>query len=73
MMSKVVNSLDIQRNYIEKEATNYIKGIAIVLMFFHHFFTFPEWYIEGVSYPYLAECAKFFVNQLKFAYPYLHF
>lgn len=32
-----------------KEKTEYIKGIAILLMLFHHFFGFPEWQ-QGVSY-----------------------
>lgn len=27
-----------------------IKGIAILLMLFHHLFGFPEWYADGVSY-----------------------
>lgn len=32
-----------------KEKTEYIKGMAILLMLFHHFFGFPEWQ-QGVSY-----------------------
>ncbi len=33
-----------------KKQTEYIKGIAILLMLVHHFFGFPEWYVEGISY-----------------------
>ncbi len=33
-----------------KDHTEIIKGVAILLMLFHHLFGFPEWYIEGVSY-----------------------
>lgn len=63
---------DIQKerpNFIEKEATNYIKGIALVFMFIHHFFTFPEWYIKGISYDYLAEFAFFMCSPLQICVP----
>lgn len=33
-----------------KEKTEYIKGIAIILMLFHHLFGFPEWLADGVKY-----------------------
>ncbi len=33
-----------------KDNTEMIKGIAIILMLFHHLFGFPEWYVSGVSY-----------------------
>ncbi len=36
-----------RKPFIEKTDTNYIKGIALILMFIHHFFTFPQWR-EGV-------------------------
>lgn len=35
---------------LTKDYTEIIKGVAILLMLFHHFFGFPEWYVEGVSY-----------------------
>lgn len=56
-------------NYIEKDATNYIKGIALIFMFIHHFFTFPDWYIEGISYPYLSSFASLFCSPLKICVP----
>lgn len=34
--------------------------MSIVLMFVHHFFTFPAWYVDGVCYPRLAGFADFF-------------
>ncbi|MCQ2516830.1 MAG: acyltransferase [Saccharofermentans sp.] len=43
--------------YFDKEATDAIKGIAIVIMFIHHFFTFPSFWIEGVNYPLFAKYA----------------
>lgn len=39
--------------YINKENTLAIKGIALILMFIHHFFTFPKWIISDISYPYI--------------------
>lgn len=36
----------------DKKVTSVIKGIAIVLMFVHHFFTFPHYWNEGVYYPF---------------------
>lgn len=33
-----------------KEKTDYIKGIAIILMLFHHLFGFPDWLTDGVTY-----------------------
>ena len=56
-------------NYIEKEATNYIKGIALILMFVHHFFTFPKRYINGISYPYLSKFATLMCAPLKICVP----
>ena len=28
---------------LNKRDSGYIKGIAIIMMVFHHFFAFPEW------------------------------
>lgn len=51
--------------YIKRETTNIIKGIAVILMCIHHFFTFPEWYVGGVSYPELVHFAEIFREPLK--------
>ena len=37
--------------YFNRNTTFAIKGIAIIMMFVHHFFTFPSWWVKGVSYP----------------------
>lgn len=37
----------------DKKMTNRIKGVALIFMLFHHFFGFPQWYVDGVSY---ADC-----------------
>ncbi len=39
--------------YFDKTLTNIIKGVMLILMFIHHFFQSPQWYIQGVSYPHL--------------------
>lgn len=36
---------------LSKDDTNMIKGIAIILMFFHHFLTYPNWNVSGYNYP----------------------
>ncbi|MGN0160362.1 MAG: acyltransferase family protein [Lachnospiraceae bacterium] len=30
--------------------SNIIKGVAIIFMLIHHFFSFPEWYVDGLDY-----------------------
>lgn len=44
----------------QRDTANAVKGAAILLMFIHHFFTFPSWYIEGIAYPQLEGFASFF-------------
>lgn len=39
--------------FISKNTTKSIKGIALIMMFIHHLFTFPDYWIEGVYYPWL--------------------
>lgn len=38
-------------------------------MFLHHFFTFPSWYVESISYPELAYFASHFCQPLKICVP----
>lgn len=47
----------IAKSYIPRETTNILKGIALVLMFIHHLFTFPVWYVDSISYPELTQFA----------------
>ncbi len=49
-----------ETNYLARNTTDFVKGIALVFMFIHHFFTFPGYYIEGISYPCLSGFAEFF-------------
>lgn len=52
-------------NYIKREYTNIIKGLAIIIMFAHHFLTFPEWIIQGVNFSASDTFADFFNLPLK--------
>lgn len=53
----------------DKRTTLAIKGIALILMFAHHFFAYPEWYVEGVAYPQLSGHLRFFRYSLKICVP----
>lgn len=44
-------------SYMDRDTTGAIKGIALILMFVHHFFTFPSWLISGIEYPELSSFA----------------
>ena len=53
------------RTVMDRPTTGAIKGIALILMFVHHFFTYPKWYISGISYPALEGFAEVFNNPTK--------
>lgn len=38
-----------KRSFIERDETNIVKGVAIILMFIHHLFTFPSFWIDSVA------------------------
>jgi len=46
-------------SYLDRRTSAAIKGIALVLMFVHHFFTYPQWYVSGISYPALEPLVRF--------------
>jgi len=35
--------------YFDRRSSDAIKGVALLLMLVHHFFTFPAWYVPAVS------------------------
>ena len=55
----------LQRTDFDRKTTAAIKGIALILMFIHHFFAYPEWYVEGIAYPQLAGYIRFFRYSMK--------
>lgn len=52
-----------KNSYFSRETTGALKGIALILMFVHHFFTFPGWITCGVEYPWIQEFTNQFVRQ----------
>lgn len=58
-----------QYYFIDRETTNIIKGVALIFMFIHHLFTFPDWYVDGVSYPHLQDFAYSFCAPFKLCVP----
>ena len=46
-----------------------IRGIALVMMFIHHFFTFPEWWGDSINYPLLTVLANVFRKPFRMCVP----
>lgn len=57
------------KSFMRKEVSSAIKGIALIVMFIYHFFTWPQWYVEGVSYPGLLTFARYFNSPLMLCVP----
>ena len=57
------------KEYLCRPITDAIKGVALILMFVHHFFTFPGWYVQGISYPGLTAFAELFCEPSKICVP----
>ena len=56
----------IPKNFIDRDYTNIIKGIALILMFVHHFFTFPDTFlINNLNVPDLKDFAEVFNEPTK--------
>lgn len=55
--------------YMDRDTTWAIKGICLILMFVHHFFAFPDYFIEGISYPWIQTFADLFVEPTKICAP----
>lgn len=53
------------RAYIDRNTTAAVKGIALLIMFLHHFFLFPEWNITDISYPGILPFIRFLQNPTK--------
>ena len=57
-----------RRPYFSREMTDILKGIALLFMFAHHFWTFPDWW-TGRGVPVFEEIAFYFRNPLKLCVP----
>ena len=51
--------------YFSKEITDIIKGIALIMMFIHHFFTFPPWWGDVIDYPLIRSLSSYFFEPFK--------
>lgn len=49
-----------RKAFFDKQTTNIIKGVLVILMFAHHFFTFPEWWLvrDCNIDPNIAKCLR---------------
>lgn len=56
-------------SYMDRNTTAAIKGIALICMFVHHFFTFPGFLIDGIVYPGLQAFADDFCEPMKICVP----
>ena len=61
-------TLEERRPYFSREMTDILKGIALLFMFAHHFWTFPDWW-TGRGVPVFEEIAFYFRNPLKLCVP----
>ena len=55
--------------YFSRETTSFLKGIALVMMYVHHFFTFPSFWPAGVQYPLLEQLAPYLGRPMKLCVP----
>ena len=53
----------------DKDNFTFIKGIAIICMIIHHAFGFPEWYVDGISYPNLLPYVEYIRNAARLCIP----
>lgn len=56
-------------SYMDRDTTTAIKGIALICMFIHHFFTFPGFLIGDIVYPGLQVFADNFCEPTKICVP----
>lgn len=57
---------------ISKEYSYIIKGIAILLMLIHHFFTFPRWIVSGGGTVLIYCLRNFSIHQRSYVFVFLH-
>ena len=58
-----------QTPFFDRKTTGILKGIALCLMFWHHFFTLPEFWEGSVYYPLLEKLAPYFAEPCKICVP----
>lgn len=54
-----------KQGYFDRPISDALKGVALIFMFVHHLFGFPDWYVAGIAYPALAPFSSLFRWPLK--------
>ncbi len=44
-----------EKPFFDRQITDIIKGVSLIMMFVHHFFMFPHWWVADISYPYIEK------------------
>ncbi|MBR0163783.1 MAG: acyltransferase family protein [Lachnospiraceae bacterium] len=61
--------METKKPFFDSNTTDILKGIALILMLIHHFFTYPSWWGEGVSYPLIAQAAPYICAPFRICVP----
>ncbi len=64
-----MNKCGLYKPYFDKETTNIIKGIALIMMFIHHFFMFPGWWVDGINYPFIEKISFYLYKPTRLCVP----
>ncbi len=65
----IAGNTDLCQPYFDKTMTNIIKAVALIMMFVHHFFMVPDWWLDGIFYPRIAKYAYIFFWPTKLCVP----
>ena len=63
------NKCGLYKPYFDKETTNIIKGIALIMMFVLHFFMFPGWWVDDIKYPFIEKIAFYLYKPARLCVP----
>lgn len=56
-------------SYLDRRVSTAVKGVALICMFVHHIFTFPEYLIDPSAYPWIREFGNLFCTPFKICVP----
>lgn len=54
---------------LNRDGSQVVKAVALILMFVHHFFTIPRLWIDGIEYPFIEKIAFHFVYPTRICVP----
>ena len=55
--------------YLDRPTTAAIKGIALIIMFVHHFFTFQSWLVTGIEYAWMEKFTELYCRTTQICVP----